>query len=202
MKPFQTQDAKTQAWTNPTIPGFMTDAKPTADGHHWDPKCSARFTKGDPNAMPGYETLCRPPLGFVDLPDTDAKTGKITSSRREATNLFLDYKQKWITENFPLDDGKRDFAEENGMSCSECHIRNFGMHDWSDPGAIDPTAKPKTSHNKALPTLNFQIIPTTHWEPFTLDFLKHQECRAIENFDKYIGPDSHKGLQCELAQAH
>lgn len=198
MKPFQTQDAKTQAWTNPTIPGFETDAKPSPDGKRWDPKCSARFTKGHPKLMPGYETLCRPTLGFVDLPDVDPASGKIVNSRREASNLFLDYKQKWVVENFPLDDPKRDMAEENGMTCSQCHVRNFGMHDWNDPGATDPKATPKQPHNHALPTLNFQIIPTTHWEEFTLEFLKHQECRAIENYAQYLGPDSAKGLHCQL----
>ena len=26
------------------------------------------------------------------------------------------------------------------MTCSQCHIRNFGMHDYGDPANIDPTA--------------------------------------------------------------
>ncbi len=197
MKPFQTQDGKTQAYVNPTIPGFWTMASPTADGKHWEAKCSPRFTKGDPKAMAGYEGLCRPPLGFVDLPDT--VDGKITNSKREATNLFLDYKQKWITETMPLEDPRRDVGEENGMTCSQCHIRNFGMHDYSDLAAVDPSkGKPKTLNHK-IQTLNFQIIPGTHWEEFTLEFLKHQECRAKMNFEEALGADAHKNLHCELA---
>lgn len=199
MKPFQTQDAKSQAYVNPTIPGFWTFAVPTKDGHHYEPKCSPRFTKGDPNAMKGYEVLCRPTLGFVDLPDVKEDGTTITNSRREATNLFLDYKQKWIVEHMPLEDPRRDVGEENGMTCSQCHIRNFGMHDYRDAGATDPSAGPPKTRNHAIKTLNFQIIPGARWEEFTLEFLKHQECRAIQNFEESYGPDSHKGLSCALA---
>ena len=24
------------------------------------------------------------------------------------------------------------------MTCSQCHIRNFGMHDYGDPANVDP----------------------------------------------------------------
>lgn len=197
MKPFQTQDAKTQAYVSPTIPGFWTLAVPSADGKRWEPKCSPRFTKGDPNAAPGFEVLCRPTLGFVDLPDTTPE-GKITNSRREATNLFIEHKLKAMTEHMPLQDPRRDVGEENGMTCSQCHIRNFGMHDYADLAATDPSqGTPKTLNHK-ITTLNFQIIPDTHWEEFTLEFLKHQECRAKENFEAALGAASHKGLTCKL----
>ena len=38
------------------------------------------------------------------------------------------------SQNLALEDGRRDIGEENGMTCSQCHIRNFGMHDYADPG--------------------------------------------------------------------
>ncbi len=196
MKPFQTQDAKTQAYVNVTIPGFWTKTIPSADNKSWVPTCAPRFTKGDPAAAPGFELLCRPTLGFVDLPDM--KDGKITNSRIDAVNLFLEHKQQHMVVNFPLDDGRRDVGEENGMTCAQCHIRNFGMHDYSEAANTDPSKGIPKSRNKPVKTLNFVIIPDTHWEEFTLEFLKHQECRAKQNFAAYL-PDAGKGLTCPLA---
>ena len=75
------------------------------------------------------------------------------------------------------------------MTCSQCHIRNFGMHDYADPANVDPTKGTPKALNKSLATLNFQIIPdgTSAWEAFTIDFLHHQECRGKALFEKDCG---------------
>jgi hypothetical protein len=86
------------------------------------------------------------------------------------------------------------------MTCAQCHIRNFGMHDYSDPANTDPRAGVPKTRNKKIATLNFQIIPTTNWEDFTLEFLKHQECRAKENYAKWA-PEQGTKLTCPLAAA-
>lgn len=86
------------------------------------------------------------------------------------------------------------------MTCSQCHIRNFGMHDYSDPANTDPSKGIPKSRNKKVATLNFQIIPTTHWEEFTLEFLKHQECRAKQNYEKFA-PDVKVTLGCPFTDA-
>ena len=54
--------------------------------------------------------------------------------------------------------------------------------------------------NHELPTLNFQIIPGADWQPFTLEFLKHQECRGKAQYEKYLGAELAKGLTCPLAK--
>jgi hypothetical protein len=88
------------------------------------------------------------------------------------------------------------------MTCSQCHIRNFGMHDFSDPANVDPTKGVPKAPNKSLATLNFVIVPSApaqKWEEFTIDFLHFQECRGKANYEKFIGPDAAKGLTCPLA---
>ena len=70
-----------------------------------------------------------------------------------------------MVKTLALDDGRRDLGEENGMTCSQCHIRNFGMHDYADPREHRSESKgvPKAP-NHALATLKFQIVPTsTGW---------------------------------------
>ncbi len=194
LKPFQTNELTTQAYVNVSIPGFWTAAVPSEDGKSWVPKCAPKFDANDPKHEPGYEVLCRKTMGLVDLPAM--QDGHPINGKIDANNLYVDHKLHVANEHIALEDSRRDLGEENGMTCSQCHIRNFGMHDWSDPGATDPSAGMPKALNHKLKTLDFQIIPASHWSEFTLEFLKHQECRAAQNFQTYEG--GAKGLTCPL----
>jgi len=200
LKPFQTADGAGQAYVNVTIPGFWTETIPSPDNKTWVPKCGTRWDKKDPNHVPGYEVLCRPTMGFVDLPAE--QNGKPINGRIDANNLYFEHKKKWTVEKLALEDGRRDLGEENGITCSQCHIRNFGMHDYGDPAATDPTKGVPKAPNHKIATLNFQIIPSASgvWEAFTLEFLQHQECRGKMLFEQYLGAASAKGLTCPLAK--
>jgi hypothetical protein len=197
LKPFRTSDGLTQAYQNVAIPGFWTETVPSKDNKTWVPRCAQRFNPED-KFVPGFEVLCRKTMGFVDLPEHT--NGKISNSKRDANNLFFVHKKKWMVERIALEDGRRDLGEENGMTCAQCHIRNFGMHDYSDPANVDPAKGTPKAPNKKIATLNFQIIPGDKWEAFTIDFLHHQECRGKMHFEQYLGADSAKGLTCPLAK--
>lgn len=197
MKPFATEDGKTQRWVSPAIPGFWTDTKPSDDGKTWVGKCGDKYTPGAPGYVKGYEVLCRKTLGFIDLPEIE--NGKVKSSRIDSNHLFIEHKMHDMVKAMPLDDGRRDMGEENGMTCSQCHIRNFGMHDYSDAANTDPSKGVPKSRNKKIRTLNFQIVPSGHWEDFTLEFAKHQECRGKQHIEQFLGPEFAKRLTCPLA---
>ena len=199
-KPFITPEGTTQQWQNVIIPGFWTKTIPSEDGKAWVPTCGPRWTKGDKAMAPGHDVLCRKTLGFVDLPDWGGRSG-VRGGRIDANNLYVKHKTTFMQSDFPLDDGRRDVGEENGMTCSQCHIRNFGMHDYKDLANTDPSKGTPTTRNKKIATLNFQIVPSTHWEEFTLEFLKHQECRAKENYAKYL-PDVAMKLACPFTAAN
>jgi len=195
-KPFQTSEGSTQVYQNVAIPGFWTQTAPNKDNTAWTPRCAPRFNPED-KFVPGYEILCRKTMGLVDLPAT--KDGKIINGRVDANNLYFEHKKKWSIESLALEDGRRDVGEENGMTCSQCHIRNFGMHDYSDPANVDPSKGTPKAPNKKIATLNFQIVPSATWEEFTLNFLDHQQCRGKMQLEKYLGADAAKGLTCPLA---
>jgi hypothetical protein len=212
MKPFATADGKSQAYVDVAIPGFWTATAPSKEGKTWEPRCAPRFNPADPAHVPGYEILCRKTMGFVDLP-MNADDGKITQGKVDANNLYFAYKMQWAREKLALEDGRRDLGEENGMTCSQCHIRNFGMHDYGDPANVDPSKGVPKAPNHAIGTLNFQIIPGgpsesvplhlgpgTRWEDFTLEFVEHQECRGKMLLTQYLGDAAAKGLTCPLAK--
>jgi hypothetical protein len=197
MKPFPSTGGPIQVYQNVAIPGFWTDVAPSPDNKTWTPRCATRFNPAE-QFVPGFEVLCRKTMGLVDLPAV--KNNTIVNGRVDANNLYFEHKKKWSIEHLPLEDGRRDIGEENGMTCSQCHIRNFGMHDYKDPANVDPSKGVPKKPNHKIATLNFQIIPGTRWEAFTLEFLKHQECRAKAQYEKYLGAELAKGLTCPLAK--
>jgi hypothetical protein len=195
-KPMPTADGASQAYVNIAIPGFWTQAVPSPDGKAWIPACAPRFSPDDPNHAPGYEVLCRKALGFVDQPEVDG-AGKVTSAKRDAANLFVEHKKVHAVAKLALDDARRDHGEENGMTCAQCHIRNFGVRDYGDPATADPSKGTPRAHNHGLATLNFQITPTTTWEAFTREVLADQQCKGKAALEQVLGAPS--GLTCPLA---
>jgi hypothetical protein len=198
MKPMTTADGASQAYVNMPIPGFWTQAVASPDGKSWAPKCAPKFDPDDPKHAPGYEVLCRKALGFVDQPEI-GKDGKVTPAKRDAVNLFVDHKRVDSVALLPLDDGRRDHGEENGMTCAQCHIRQFGVRDYTDPATADPGAGAPKTANPAIATLNFQIVPSAtspRWEAFTLEFMKDQECKGKANLEQFLGKPS--ALTCPL----
>lgn len=194
MKPNVTADGAAQAYVSIGIPGFWTATAPSPDGKSWVGKCAPRFDPDDPKHEPGYEVLCRKDKGFVDLPAT--VDGKIATSKHDAVNQFVEYKTVDMVASLALEDGRRDSGEENGMTCSQCHIRNFGVRDYGDAATVDPNAGVPGAPNHAISTLNFQIIPTTEWQDYTLEFMADQECKAAAQFPQFLGKDT--GFVCAL----
>lgn len=196
-KPMVAADGASQAYVEIGIPGFWTDTVAAADGASWVPTCAPRFDPDDAKHVAGYEKLCRKALGFVDLPAV--VDGKVVSAKVDAVNLFVDHKRGAAVERLALDDGRRDHGEENGMTCAQCHIRTFGVRDYGDPATADPRAGTPRMPNRALPTLNFQIVPGERWEAYTLEFMQDQQCKAAAFLEAAAGKPTK--LDCPLADA-
>ena len=193
MKPLPTPDGTAVAYTNIPIKGFWTAAKPTADNTAWTAACAPRFDPHDADHAPGYDVLCRPE-GLVDLPAV--RNGVVVSSKKEASNLFLDHKLEDSVAQLALRDARRDLGEEAGMTCAQCHMRNFGVRDRSDPLPMDPRALVPPAMNPQLATTFFVIVPTNRWSQYMLEFQKDQECKASAAFEQFLGETT--SLSCPL----
>jgi hypothetical protein len=195
MKPMPDADGTAQAYVNLGIPGFWTAVAPSPDGKTWVGTCAPPFDPDNKSHTPGWEVLCRKALGFVDLPAQ--VDGKIATSKIDAVNLFKAHKRGPAVANLALDDPRRDHGEENGMTCAQCHVRSFGVRDYSDAAGADPSQGTPRSRNRAMPTMNFQIIPTHTWEAFMLEFMQDQECKTKQHLEASLGKAPQ--LTCPLA---
>lgn len=177
------------------IPGFTTAIKPNADKTKWATVCAPKFDPDDPKHVAGWEVLCRKKQGFTDLPVV-GEGGKVSSGAIDATNLYLDYKNGDEIANVDLRDSRRDNFEENGMTCSQCHVRNFGNGDPRDAAVRDPKAGHAAPASTPLPTTFFNIVPEESWRPFTLEFQQLQECLFRDAIRRYQGVETK--LTCPL----
>jgi hypothetical protein len=171
---------------NVAFPGFVAAVKPSADGTKWVPTCPKRFDPHDPGHTRGYETLCRK-NGLVALPHK--KKRKIVPSIIDATNLHLAHKTVHTVSNLPLRDQRRDLFGAKGLTCAQCHIRNFGVRDLYDNTPLSPKSGIPTILSKPQPTSFFVIVPNEKWQPYAIDFQHKQMCQTRDAFKALLGVD-------------
>jgi hypothetical protein len=160
-----------------TILGFASDIRANEKGTAWQARCAPGFEQTD---------LCLQTLGFTNLPE---------HSKIDAVNLYLDHKQKTV-EHVALRDPRRELFEENGMTCSQCHVRNFGVGDPRDPARTDPKLGRLPAPAPYTPTTMFNLVPEETWRPFMIEFQRFQECELKHAFKRYLDIDV--ALACPL----
>lgn len=177
------------------IPGFTTEIAPSADKGKWTTVCAPKFDPDNPKHTAGWEVLCRKKQGFTDLPVVDA-SGKVSSGAIDAANLYVDHKRGDMVATVALDDPRRDNFEENGMTCSQCHVRSFANGDLRDAAVRDPKAKRMPAASPPIATTFFNIVPEETWRPFTIEFQRFQECLFRDAIRRYQGVETK--LTCPL----
>ena len=187
--------------SNIPIKGFVSGIEASADGKSWKMVCGPAFAPKSDAHDPRIARLCRE-TGHTDLPATGdgyveaGADDPVVSSLVDAANLFVDFKQKTMVATVPLRDPRRDLFEEKGMSCHQCHVRKFGVRDYYDPAATDPTAGMPRALNKDQDTTYFVITPTERWQPYAIDFQHKQECKIKAAIKKALGLET--SLGCPL----
>lgn len=188
-------------FVNVPIKGFAAAVKAGAAG--WEMTCGSVFDPKSERRDERLTGLCRD-TGHVDLPatsngygDSDEAPGtKIASSLVDATNMFRNHKEKLMTTDLDLRDPRRDIFEENGMTCSQCHVRKFGVRDMYDRTAYDPSAGAPTKMNKSQAPTFFVITPTERWQPYAIDFQEKQQCKFKKAIETDLGLKT--SLECPL----
>jgi hypothetical protein len=189
---------------NVPLKGFASAAKPDEHGTSWQMACADRFDPHSTAHAPGYDVLCRPKGGHTDLPATgdgytDSETvdsPTIVSGRKDTATMYIEHKNRHANKELALRDPRRDLFEEKGMTCSQCHVRSFGVRDMYDRTAYDPSAGTPTVGNKEQATTYFVIVPTERWRPYAIDFQHKQECKTKWAFKEDLGKES--SLTCPL----
>jgi hypothetical protein len=154
-------------FANLPIDGFAASIKRTPDGKGFKPAAAPRFDAASPLRFKGMETLLDS-LGFTAIPDERENLDTVRPSIIDASSVSRAFKEKYMVEETPLRDARRRLFEERGMTCIQCHVRNFDEGDYLDKAVADAKVSEATAAGKNdappaqtrdIPRLFFVITP-------------------------------------------
>jgi hypothetical protein len=149
------------AFTSPFIDGFATTIKPTPDGKAYKPFPAPRFDRQSRDFMAGWDALIdADDHGNIAIPD-EHDAAVVAASNIDSASFARDFKLKYMVAETSLRDPRRRLFEERGMTCSQCHIRNFDEGDYLRP-VREPNSGVELGSTREIPRVFFVIIPTLH----------------------------------------
>ncbi|HMF56110.1 MAG TPA: hypothetical protein VK619_07175 [Pyrinomonadaceae bacterium] len=160
--PVERGGARVLAFANLPIDGFATSIKPNPAGTAYAPFPAPRFNPSSPAFIKGWDRLIDvDDHANVAIPDEhDGNSSDAPSpSSIDASSLSRGFKSKLMVEETSLRDPRRRLFEERGMTCIQCHVRNFDEGDYLDAAVSDPKQLAKMTATRDIPRLFFVITP-------------------------------------------
>lgn len=147
------------AFVSPFIDGFATTIGPTPDGKAYKPFPAPRFDKQSKEFAAGWDALIdADDHSNVAIP-AEHDDGTVSASNLDSSSRARDYKQKYMVAETPLRDPRRRLFEERGMTCTQCHVRNFDEGDFLKP-VREPNSGLAVGNTREIPRVFFVITPT------------------------------------------
>jgi hypothetical protein len=154
--PVEKNGGKVLAFSNLPIDGFATSVKPTPDGTAFRRVPAPAFDPKSASFIQGFDKLVDVE-NFSAIPD-EHDTTTVKPSLIDSSHFALDFKQKQMVAETALNDARRRLFEERGMTCIQCHVRNFDEGDYLNPGVKNPK-EGSPGIGRAIPRLFFVITP-------------------------------------------
>ncbi len=193
VKPVERDGLTVLALTSPPIAGFVSSIKPNADNTAYVPVPAPRFDPRSHDFVEGHDVLIDENRIAIPAESTD---GTVARSNIDSASLSKDHKSKHIVAETPLDDPRRRLFEEKGMTCIQCHVRNFDEGDYlyavSKPGEdVQP------AWTRPIPRVFFVITPTDH--DGRSEYIRREEAEQVGSVQgairDYLGIETRIGSE-------
>jgi hypothetical protein len=157
VQPVERSGRRVLAFTNPLIDGFTTSIKANSDGTAYRSQPAPRFDSKNKSFSPGWDKLVHD-QGMVGIPGEDHDVP--AASNIDSAVHSRPHKFKYMVAETSLRDPRRRIFEERGMTCVQCHIRNFDEGDPLNKAVGDPRLGNTFGATRDIPRVPFVIIPT------------------------------------------
>lgn len=169
---------KTLAFTSPFIDGFAATIRPTPDGKAYKPVPSPRFDKQSREFVAGWDSLVdADDHGNIAIPD-EHDDGTIAPSNIDSASFSRNFKTKYMVAETALRDPRRRLFEERGMTCIQCHVRNFDEGDYLK-SVREPNSGLPVGNTREIPRVFFTIIPSKH--DGRSEYIRREEDEQVGN---------------------
>jgi hypothetical protein len=175
--PVEREGRKVLAFVSPFIDGFATSIKPAPDGKAYKPVPAPRFDKQSNQFVAGWDKLVdADDHGNIAIPDEH--DGVVTASNIDSASFSRDFKTKYMVAETSLRDPRRRLFEERGMTCIQCHVRNFDEGDYLKP-VREPNSGVPVGTTREIPRVFFVILPTKH--DGRTEYIRREEDEQVGN---------------------
>lgn len=187
VRPVMRDGKKVLAVVSPPIDGFVASIKPNKDNTAFKPIPAPITDKNNPAYQKGWEDVIDEAHGTVFIPE-EMPDGTVARSNIDTTINAFDYKTKYMVAETKLNDPRRRLFEEKGMTCMQCHIRNFDEGDYLTD-FNNPQKLPQNMSGRPIPRVFFIITPTLH--SGRNEYIHREEQEQVGNlqgvFRDYLG---------------
>ncbi len=200
--PVMRNGKKVLAAISPPIDGFVASIKPNPDGTAFKPVPAPVTDSNSPNYQKGWEEVIDAAHGTVFIPE-EKPDGSIVKSNIDTTINAFDYKTNFMVAETKLQDPRRRLFEEKGMTCIQCHVRNYDEGDYLT-SLQKPKYAPGNPQSRPIPRVFFIITPTLH--SGRNEYIHREEQEQVGNlqgvFRDYLGIQIKMNLPLALDWVH
>jgi hypothetical protein len=193
---------KVLAVTSPPIDGFVASIKPNPDGTAYKPVPAPITDKSSSQYRKGWEEAIDAAHGTVFIPE-EMPDGTIGRSNIDTTINSFDYKTNFMVSETKLQDPRRRLFEEKGMTCIQCHVRNYDEGDYLTSLQV-PKYAAENPQARSIPRVFFIITPTLH--SGRNEYIHREEQEQVGNlqgvFRDYLGIQVKLNLPLALDWVH
>lgn len=187
VRPVMRDGKKVLAVVSPPIDGFVASIKPNKDNTAFKPFPAPITDKNTTAYQKGWENVIDEAHGTVFIPE-EMSDGTVARSNIDTTINAFDYKTKYMVAETKLQDPRRRLFEEKGMTCIQCHIRNYDEGDYLTD-VSNPQKLSQNMSSRPIPRVFFIITPTMH--SGRNEYIHREEQEQVGNlqgvFRDYLG---------------
>lgn len=179
---------KVLAFTSPFIDGFAASIKPNKEGTAFKPVPPPVTDANNPNYLEGWEHLIDDDdKGNIAIPAV-MTDGTVKRSNIDTTVNAFEIQSGYRFAETDWRDARRRLFEERGMTCMQCHVRNFDEGDYL-VDVSNPKKMPPNFNTRPVPRVFFIITPTLH--SGRNEYIRREEDEQVGNlqgvFRDYLG---------------
>jgi hypothetical protein len=158
--PVERNGRRVLAFANSPIDGFTTSVKPNPQGTAYVPAPAPRFNPKSADYVTGWDALVdADDHANVAIPDEHDGAPLPKASTIDASSFSRAFKERFMVQETSLRDPRRRIFEERGMTCIQCHVRNFDEGDYLNAAVRDPKAGGDFGVTRDVPRLFFVLTP-------------------------------------------
>lgn len=177
---------KVLAFISPSISGFAASIKPNKDNTAFKPAIPPIADVNNPNYKKGWEKLLNEDGTFYIPEEMD--DGTVHGNNVDTNLNSFETQQGFRFAETSLRDSRRRLFEEKGMTCMQCHVRNFDEGNYLTD-VSNPQKMPANFDTRPIPRVFFIITPTLH--SGRNEYIRREEAEQVGNlqgvFRDYLG---------------